>query len=171
MQEFATLPKIEESKKNFNKIQKQKREYNFQFPLIEDDNQIGKNHFLRHEQGNDADYYREPKYEPQLMARNERKLKEFLAKILKPNTKILDLAATWESHLPEKMKFHSVFGIGLNKAEMISNDRLNGYFVQDLNLNPKLEKFKNESLDTVLLSFSVQLLIKVRHIYIDFLLL
>ena len=84
-----------------------------------------------------------------------------MSKILSPNSKILDLAATWESHLPEEMKFYSVFGIGLNKAEMVNNDRLNGYFVQDLNLKPKLEKFKNESLDTVLLSFSIQLLIKV----------
>ena len=58
LQQFAILPKIEDSKKNLKQILKQKREYEFKFPLLEHDNRIGPNHFLRHEQGNDADYYK-----------------------------------------------------------------------------------------------------------------
>ena len=65
------------------------------------------------------------------------------------------------------MNFKSIFGIGLCKAELENNDRLNAYFIQDLNLKPKLHKFKNESIDTVILSFSIQLLIKPFEIFLE----
>ena len=65
------------------------------------------------------------------------------------------------------MNFKSIFGIGLCKAELENNDRLNAYFIQDLNLKPKLHKFKNESVHTVILSFSIQLLIKPFEIFLE----
>ena len=95
------------------------------------------------------------------------RLQKYLKTILRPKSTILDLAASWESHLPEDMNFKSTFGIGLCKAELENNARLNAFYIQDLNLNPKLHKFKNESLDAILLSFSIQLLIKPFELFLE----
>ena len=167
LQGFVAYPKISESKKNLKKIIRERKEYKFMFPLIEHDNRIGENHFLRHVQKNDMEYYNEPNYVPQLSHSNEHRLQKYLKGILRPKSTVLDLATGWESHLPSDLKFKTVFGIGLSKAELENNDQLNAYFIQDLNLTPKLLKFKNESVDTVLLSFSIQLMIKPFELFLE----
>ncbi|AFY77493.1 methylase involved in ubiquinone/menaquinone biosynthesis [Pleurocapsa sp. PCC 7327] len=76
---------------------------------------------------------------------------------LKPNTRILDLMSSWVSHLPEKIEFAHVEGHGMNEEELAKNPRLNHYFVQDLNANPKLT-LADEDFDAVLIAVSVQYL-------------
>jgi hypothetical protein len=76
---------------------------------------------------------------------------------LKPNTRILDLMSSWVSHLPEEMQFAHVEGHGLNGEELGRNPRLNHYFVQNLNDNPKLP-LKDDDFDAVLNCVSVQYL-------------
>ena len=53
---------------------------------------------------------------------------------LRPNMRILDMMSSWVSHLPEEMQFTHVEGHGLNGEELARNQRLDHYFVQDLNL-------------------------------------
>jgi hypothetical protein len=76
---------------------------------------------------------------------------------LKPNTRILDMMSSWVSHLPEEMEFAHVEGHGMNEEELARNPRLNHYFVQDLNENPKLP-LADEDFDAVLNCVSVQYL-------------
>jgi len=76
---------------------------------------------------------------------------------LQPQTRILDLMSSWVSHLPEDMAFAHVEGQGMNPEELARNPRLNHYFVQDLNLNPKLP-LPDQSFDAVLNAVSVQYL-------------
>lgn len=76
---------------------------------------------------------------------------------LKPNTRILDLMSSWVSHLPEEMEFAHVEGHGMNEEELAKNPRLNHYFVQDLNANPKL-MLQDGDFDAVLCAVSVQYL-------------
>ncbi|MGF1488982.1 MAG: methyltransferase domain-containing protein [Prochloraceae cyanobacterium] len=76
---------------------------------------------------------------------------------LKPNTRILDLMSSWVSHLPEEMEFDRVEAQGMNEEELRKNPRLNSYFVQNLNKNPKLP-LEDESFDAVLNTVSVQYL-------------
>jgi len=76
---------------------------------------------------------------------------------LKPNTRILDLMSSWVSHLPAEIKFTHVEGHGLNEEELAKNPRLNHYFVQNLNVNPKLP-LADEDFDAVLIAVSVQYL-------------
>ena len=71
LQEFVALSKVDESKKDLKKIIQERKEYKFIFPLLEHDNRISGNHFLRHDQKNDLEYYNEPKYKPQLSPSNE----------------------------------------------------------------------------------------------------
>ena len=74
---------------------------------------------------------------------------------------IVDLCASYDSHLPEKLKFTSTIGVGIVKEELVANKRLSQYYVQDLNENPNLQFIDDESIDVVLCTLSVDLLIKV----------
>ena len=71
LQEFVAMSKVDESKKDLKKIIQERKEYRFMFPILEHDNWISGNHFLRHDQKNDLEYYNEPKYKPQLSPSNE----------------------------------------------------------------------------------------------------
>jgi hypothetical protein len=76
---------------------------------------------------------------------------------LKPNTRIFDMMSSWVSHLPEEMEFAHVEGHGMNAEELAKNRRLNHYFVQNLNQNPKLP-LPDQDFDAVLNCVSVQYL-------------
>jgi hypothetical protein len=76
---------------------------------------------------------------------------------LQPNTRIFDMMSSWVSHLPEETTFAHVEGHGMNGEELARNPRLNHYFVQDLNKNPKLP-LEDQSFDAVLNTVSVQYL-------------
>ena len=116
LQEFSLLTKIDETKKDLKKIIQERKEYKFMFPLLEHDNRIGGNHFLRHNQKNDLDYYNEPKYKSQLSPSNENRLQKYLKTILRPKTTILDLAASWQSHLPEGTVFENYSKLAVDGA-------------------------------------------------------
>lgn len=76
---------------------------------------------------------------------------------LQPNTRILDMMSSWVSHLPEEIEFAHVEGHGLNAEELARNRRLNHYFVQNLNENPKFP-LPDQDFDAVLNCVSVQYL-------------
>lgn len=76
---------------------------------------------------------------------------------LRPQTQILDLMSSWVSHLPEDLELAHVEGHGMNAEELARNPRLNHYFVQNLNDNPKLP-LADQSFDAVLNTVSVQYL-------------
>ena len=74
---------------------------------------------------------------------------------------IVDLCASYDTHLPEKLQFTSTIGVGIVEEELLANKRLSQYYVQDLNENPNLQFIDDESVDVVLCTLSVDLLIKV----------
>jgi SAM-dependent methyltransferase len=76
---------------------------------------------------------------------------------LQPNTRILDMMSSHVSHLPEEMEFARVEGHGMNPEELSRNPRLDHYFVQNLNENPKLP-LPDEDFDAVVNCVSVQYL-------------
>jgi len=70
---------------------------------------------------------------------------------------VLDLLSSWQSHLPDRMEFTRLAGLGLNDRELKNNNRLSERVVQDLNLNPVLP-FESDSFDAVLCTVSVEYL-------------
>jgi SAM-dependent methyltransferase len=70
---------------------------------------------------------------------------------------VLDLMSSWVSHLPEEMEFAHVEGHGMNAEELARNPQLDHFFVQNLNLDPKLP-FADRAFDAVLNTVSVQYL-------------
>jgi SAM-dependent methyltransferase len=84
-------------------------------------------------------------------------LTELYRQQLQPQSRILDLMSSWVSHLPKEMEFSHIEGHGMNEEELAKNKRLNHYFVQNLNQNPKLP-LKDQDFDAVLCAVSVQYL-------------
>ena len=71
--------------------------------------------------------------------------------------RILDLMASWDSHIPESFENCHVTGLGLNHLELEKNTRLAERVLHDLNANPVLP-FEGQSFDVVLCTVSVDYL-------------
>jgi SAM-dependent methyltransferase len=83
---------------------------------------------------------------------------------LQPQSRILDLMSSWVSHLPEDLTFAHVEGHGLNAEELARNPRLDHYFVQNLNQNPRLP-LQDASFDAVLNTVSIQYLQQAEQVF------
>ena len=84
-------------------------------------------------------------------------LADLYSQRLQANTRIFDMMSSWVSHLPKEIQFSHVEGHGMNGEELARNSRLNHYFMQNLNENPKLP-LKDQEFDAVLNCVSVQYL-------------
>lgn len=76
---------------------------------------------------------------------------------LSPQSRIFDMMSSWVSHLPSELAFDHVEGHGMNAEELARNQRLDQYFVQNLNETPQFP-LEDDSFDAVLNTVSVQYL-------------
>ena len=106
---------------------------------------------------NDLNFYDAPRLVTHVDPGFINRLTNLYRSQLKSDTRILDLMSSWVSHLPEEMKFAHVEGHGMNVQELAKNPRLDHYFVQDLNYNPKLS-LEDADFDAVLITVSIQYL-------------
>jgi SAM-dependent methyltransferase len=105
----------------------------------------------------DIDFYAFPRFVTHVDEGFLDRLTELYRERLTPNTRILDLMSSWVSHLPDEVEFAHVEGHGMNEEELGKNPRLHHYFIQDLNVNPKLPLL-DADFDAVLITVSVQYL-------------
>ncbi|MGK7957535.1 MAG: methyltransferase domain-containing protein [Crocosphaera sp.] len=106
---------------------------------------------------NDQEFYSLPRFVTHVDEGFIDQLTNLYREKLTPQTRILDLMSSWVSHLPDEMEFDHVEGHGMNPEELAKNHRLNHYFVQNLNNNPKLP-LEDHTFDAVLITVSVQYL-------------
>lgn len=104
---------------------------------------------------NDSLFYDQPRFVTHVDEGFIQQLTDLYQERLKPNTRVLDLMSSWVSHLPEAIAFAHIEGHGLNGEELARNPRLDHYFVQNLNQEPKLP-LEDQSFDAVLNTVSVQ---------------
>mmetsp|Transcript_13469 Transcript_13469/g.20073 ORF Transcript_13469/g.20073 Transcript_13469/m.20073 type:complete len:224 (-) Transcript_13469:14-685(-) len=101
---------------------------------------------------------------------------------------ILDLCSSWVSHLPptvampnknndpnnytnneknndDVIPINRVIGVGMNAEEMETNPQLTSYYIQNLNLQPNMSQFENESFDIIFCSLSVDYLIEPKVVF------
>jgi SAM-dependent methyltransferase len=107
--------------------------------------------------GNDTQFYTMPRFVTHVDEGFIDQLTQLYRGRLQPNTRIFDMMSSWVSHLPEEMEFAHIEGHGMNEEELARNSRLDHYFLQNLNENPKLP-LKDEDFDAVLNCVSVQYL-------------
>lgn len=105
----------------------------------------------------DTDFYSFPRFVTHVDEGFIDQLTNLYRERLQPNTRILDLMSSWVSHLPDEMEFAHIEGHGMNPEELNRNNRLDHYFLQDLNQNPKLP-LADQDFDAVLIAVSIQYL-------------
>jgi SAM-dependent methyltransferase len=72
---------------------------------------------------------------------------------------ILDLMASWDSHLPAGLRPARLVGLGMNARELAANERLDQRLVHDLNRRPILP-LPDAAFDAVLCTVSVDYLVR-----------
>lgn len=77
--------------------------------------------------------------------------------VLPAGSVLLDLMASWVSHLPPDIDYAEVIGHGMNAEELAANKRLARWFVQNLNRDPALPLADN-SVDAAMICVSIQYL-------------
>ncbi len=84
--------------------------------------------------------------------------------VVQPAPAILDLMASWDSHLPQNMNPLSVTGLGLNLNELLRNEALTERIIHDINANSRLP-FEDGCFDVVLNTVSVDYMVRPFEIF------
>ena len=83
--------------------------------------------------GDDEIFYQQPRFVHHLSDSFRNRLTSLYSEYLLNHHIILDLMSSWVSHLPSNISYKKVIGHGMNEAELSSNERLDKFFVQNLN--------------------------------------
>lgn len=86
--------------------------------------------------------------------------------VVEPEPAILDLMASWDSHIPASIKPKRVAGLGMNQRELDANQALVERVVHDLNQDPRLP-FGDASFDVVLNTVSVDYLTRPVEVFAE----
>ena len=81
----------------------------------------------------DAIFYQQPRFVHHLSDSFRNRLTSLYSEYLLNHHIILDLMSSWVSHLPSNISYKKVIGHGIHEAELSSNERLDRFFVQNLN--------------------------------------
>jgi len=114
--------------------------------------------FARQDDGEDARFYQVERLVPHLDSLALGTVERLIGALIhEESPAILDLMASWDSHLPATLRPARVVGLGLNENELAHNERLTGRVLHDLNRNPALP-FDSGEFDAVLCTVSVDYL-------------
>jgi len=105
----------------------------------------------------DAQFYSQPRLVQHVDEHFRERLTDLYRERLEAGDEVLDLMSSWVSHLPDDMSFDRVVGHGMNEEELAANERLDRYFLQDLNDTQALP-LDDGAFDAVLCAVSVQYL-------------
>ncbi|WP_269615493.1 SAM-dependent methyltransferase [Prochlorococcus marinus] len=81
----------------------------------------------------DEIFYQHPRFVHHLSDSFRNRLTNLYSEYLLNHHIILDLMSSWVSHLPSNISYKKVIGHGMNEAELCSNERLDRFFIQNLN--------------------------------------
>lgn len=116
--------------------------------------------FSRKDNSNDSLFYQTDRMVSHLDATALETVEQVIGTlVVEEGPVILDLMASWDSHLPEHLKPSRVVGLGLNENELKANQALDEYVIHDLNQNPVLP-FDPDTFDAVICTVSVDYLIR-----------
>ena len=86
----------------------------------------------------DLIFYQQPRFVNHLSDSFRTRLTKLYSEYLMNHHVILDLMSSWVSHLPSTTRFKKVIGHGMNEAELSSNERLDSFWVQNLNTSQNI---------------------------------
>lgn len=114
--------------------------------------------FERDDEHEDTGFYNGPRLVSHIDDKARENLSQLYKLYLKPESRVLDLMSSWQSHLPDDLELQSLTGLGMNGQELAANPRLTGHRIHDLNREPTLP-FDDASFDAAICSLSVEYLI------------
>ena len=100
--------------------------------------------FRRQDESPDEEFYRSPRFVTHIDDRAIAAVTQLYREYFPADGAVLDLMSSWISHLPPKIEYHRVIGLGMNEEELKGNPRLDSHTVQDLNQNAALPFADNE---------------------------
>ena len=114
--------------------------------------------FSRIDERDDALFYSKERLVPHLDSLALETIVDLIEKlVVEDNPEILDLMASWDSHIPGRLRSCKIIGLGMNESELRNNEVLSDYVVHDLNRDCRLP-FPDRSFDIVLNTVSVDYL-------------
>ena len=119
--------------------------------------------FLREDASSDSQFYAEPRFTQHLDAACRAQIGRLYGRFLHPGQRVLDLMASWDSHLPEAPADLHLAGLGMNQAELAANPRLHEVVVKDLNVRDDLP-WGDAQFDVVLCTASIEYLVRPRAV-------
>ncbi len=115
--------------------------------------------FSREDEGNDRIFYETDRLVAHLDSEALATIEDIIGQlIVEDRPVILDLMASWDSHIPRHIRPSQLVGLGLNSNELAANDELDEAVIHDLNENPELP-FADETFDAVINTVSVDYLV------------
>ena len=99
--------------------------------------ELSANAFDKQDDGNDLAFYAPPRLVAHIDDTAVSALTAYYARVIPQNAVVLDLMSSWISHLPAALATAEVIGHGMNVVELQANDRLNRWFIADLNGTPR----------------------------------
>lgn len=118
------------------------------------------NSFSRLDEEDDAAFYETDRFVQHLDAVALETVRDVIGTLVVERApKVLDLMASFDSHLPPGIQPETVVGLGMNRAELEANEALDAFELADLNAHPRLP-FGDASFDVVLNTVSVDYLTK-----------
>jgi SAM-dependent methyltransferase len=114
--------------------------------------------FDRADPGDDADFYAFPRFVTHIDDRAIHAVRELYDELGVPRGRVLDLMASWVSHLSSRPADGLVV-LGLNHAELSANALADERVLQDLNLDPHLP-FPDAAFDAVTCCVSIDYLVR-----------
>jgi SAM-dependent methyltransferase len=111
--------------------------------------------FARDDETPDGEFYAQPRKITHVDAVCARRIQALYRTVLPENARVLDLMASWRSHLPDTVP--PAVGLGMSTEEMADNPQLAERIVHDLNADPKLP-FADASFDAVVCTVSFEYL-------------
>ncbi|OPL15353.1 MAG: hypothetical protein AVO38_10815 [delta proteobacterium ML8_D] len=115
--------------------------------------------FRRKNEDEDTLFYRTPRFVNHLDRKAVDQVKSIYSRLLRSDSKILDLMSSWISYLPDTLENYESIGLGLNGEELKANRQLSGFVLQDLNRSHELP-FEDNEFDSVVCTASIEYLIK-----------
>ena len=124
------------------------------------------NPFARVADGADAAFYAKPRLVSHVDVTASQEISRLYQRLLPTGGRVLDLMASWESHLVEDHDLGTVVGLGMNGEELAANPLFSDYRVQDLNVTPRLP-YDDAAFDAVICSLSVEYLVNPFEVFAE----
>lgn len=121
--------------------------------------------FIREDESDDLEFYGGERFVNHLDSLALRTVEKIIGSLVKTeNAVVLDLMASWDSHIPSYVKPAEVVGLGLNEAELSRNPSITRYVIHDINKNPQLP-FEDNKFDAVICTVSVDYMTRPVEIF------